>query len=184
MSTLEAASKLGVRQLENGTKLIGRTPHVAPEAWLHAVFAPISHHDVLQLEKSLGRKIPEPYRHFLTSFANGLSIYSECLSLDGLRTSYARRGDEVWQPFAIDTPNVYERPRDADPRHFFIGGYGQDGSLLYIDGVKVYRCSRESVEPLHEWNGFETMLIGEVERLVALFDENGRKKNPKAPTTP
>src|SRR5262245_35891125 len=124
---LEASSDLGVRVLDNGTRLIGHVPHVAPEAWLHIIFAPLSLTQVAQVEHEIATSLPEPFGDFLRR-SNGLSLFSDSLSIHGLRSSYARSGDAVWQPFSIVTPNVPERPRSAGPSLVFVGSYASDGS--------------------------------------------------------
>jgi len=134
------------------------------------------------LEQTLGN-IPQDYREFLLSFGNGLSVFSDNLSLYGLQV-IARSGDDMWQPFPLDTPNFYERPPDAHEEAFFIGGYGQDGSLLFVEKGRVFRCKRDSATSLKEWPSFSEMLVAEVRRLFMLFDDHGRLKNPSAITTP
>lgn len=185
LQVVDQARRFGSRTLADGTLLAGHVPHVAPEAWFHQVFPPLSEADVVQLEREiLRRAIPPAYRAFLTGCSNGLRLFSGSLSLYGLRRNYIRTGDAVWQPFAIETPNLYERPRDASNSCFFIGGYNWDGSRLYIEGEEVFRCSRRSAEPLDRWEGFWDMLLRETERLSMLFDENGRERDSSVPTTP
>lgn len=184
LSVIEAGRSLGCRALENGTQLIGHVPHVAPEAWLHLVFAPLTDTEIRELEeKILKRAIPAVYKEFLT-LSNGLSLFSGSLSLDGFRKNYIRTGDAVWQPFALETPNIYERPRDARDSCFFIGGYKRDGSMLFLENERAFRCARNSVTPLNEWKDFWEMLVSETARLCTLFDDRGRKIDPKGSTTP
>ena len=184
LSIIEKAKSLGFRVLENGTQLVGAVPHVAPEAYIHKVFAPLSENQILYLEGAvLKRSIPASYKELL-AHCNGLSLFSGSLSLDGYRKSYTRHGDEVWQPFAIETPNLIERPADAERDAFFVGGYKADGSVLYILEGKAYRSPRRSAKPLNEWNNFWEMLLSETRRLAELFDETGRKTNPNLPVTP
>jgi hypothetical protein len=185
LEIMERATHLGVRLLENGTRLIGHVPHVAPEAWLHVVFPPLSARHVKQVEKDIGNTLPDSFASFLMR-SNGLSLFSSRLSIDGLRWSYARSGDAAWQPFDIITPNILERPRHSKNSFIFIGGYGSDGSLLYIDNstFKVYRCSNRSAKPLNDWPNFETMLEEEAKRLSLLFDERGHRIDPTQQTTP
>lgn len=101
-------------------------------------------------------------------------LFAGSLSFDGRRTSYARSGD-IEEPFDLDIPNVHERPPDADPELFFIGGYQYDGSLVYLgaDGA-VSRCTRTSAAPLQEWRSLGAFLEAEFERLANLYDDDGR----------
>jgi hypothetical protein len=183
VAILERATPLGVRSLDNGTKLIGHVPHVAPQAWLHVMFSPLNEEQVCNLEQTLQRNIPPDYREFLLSFGNGLCAFSDNLSLYGLQL-ISRSGDNMWQPFPLDTPNFYERPPDASEQAFFIGGYEQDGSLLYLEKGQVFRCNRNAATPLNKWPSFKEMLVAEVKRISTLFDDEGRLKDADAITTP
>ncbi len=179
------AKHLGSRRLDNGTELIGHVPHVAPQAWLHIIFAPLDHMQIQQVERDIGRKLPMEFREFLQK-SNGLSLFSGALSLYGWRSNFNRSEDQAWQPFSIRTPNVSERPSDAHDSLVFIGGYRADGSRLYIDprDSLVHRCSRDSAKPLTTWQDFDTMLASEVERLAAMFDQTGKKVDPRLSTAP
>ncbi len=182
---LESYADLGVRVLDHGTRLIGHVPHVAPEAWFHEIHAPLSAFEIAQLESDLGIEFPKVYADFLQR-TNGLGAFSNHLYLTGLRKSFTRKGEGVWQPFSIRTANDVERPRKSKPSYLFVGGYEPDGSLLYIDTAsdRVYRCSERVANPLHEWPSFEIMLETEVRRLSTLFDRAGRRLYPDRPTTP
>jgi len=177
--------QFGIKELSNGTFLVGKAPHVAPSAWLHAVFAPLSDNQIEELQDKLGILLPDDFRYFLKR-ANGISIFSTSLSIYGHRDNYERNLGSVWQPFDIITPNKYERPKDATKDFFFIGGYDWDGSMLYIDlrTSKVYRCSNETSTPLNEWENLGKMLVEEVDRLIELFDSKGIEIDGNKPTTP
>ena len=176
---------LGSRTLENGTQLIGHVPHVAPEAWLHNLFAPLTKKEIGKVEKELSCSLPDVFAEFLQIY-NGLDLFSSTLSIYGLRKNYNRQGDDVWQPFSISDPNLYERPKDAKPSQLFIGGYNWDGSKLYLnmETGEVIRCSKQSVRPLNHWSDFPCMLLSETERIAKLFDESGREIRPDEPTIP
>ncbi len=175
VALLESHNHLGERVLSNGTRLIGHVPHVAPEAWLHEIFAPLGADDVARLEDALGIEMPGCFTEFLKR-ANGLRVFSGHLYICGLRTNYVRTGEAVRQPFSILTPNLDERPARSKETYFFIGGHEPNGHQFYIDRatLRVYRCSERSAKPLQEWPSFEAMLEAEVQRLSALFDREGR----------
>ena len=185
LQVIEAARHLGSRTLEDGTELIGHVPHVAPEAWLHIIYAPLSQARVEDVSIQIGRPVAKEYQSFLQRM-NGLSLFSGELSLFGLRSDFRRTGDAVRQPFSIRTPNTVERPRDADEALVFIGSYFDDGSMLYIDPhtSEVHRCSRTSVESLNRWKSFFVFLDSEAERLATLFDVEGRMIDPSVSTAP
>jgi hypothetical protein len=185
MQIIQKAKEFGYRKLPNGAQLFGRVPHVAPEAWLHAVFAPLSSAGISDVEKQLAIDLSPSLRDFLAN-ANGLTLFSTSLSLYGLRTDFSRQGDSSWQPFDIITPNTLERPRGAKPSFIFIGSYDWDGSLLYVDSryEKVYRCANVSPKPLNEWPGFWEMLTAESARLATHFDGTGHELDLARPTIP
>jgi hypothetical protein len=179
LQTIDSYKHLGERVLSNGTRLVGHVPHIAPEAWLHEVYRPLSDKEVRKAETALHCTMPAVFSDFLQR-CNGLGLFSGSLSIYGLRSSYERTGDAVWQPFDISTPNVDERPRGSKPSFLFVGGYSEDGSKLYIDNVdlKVYRCKQRSAKPINQWPSFEAMLEGEVQRFSTLFGPDGRELNP------
>lgn len=169
-----------------GAILIGKAPHIAPEAWLNTLYPPLSKNDVQALEKELGMEIPIDYKKFLLDVSNGLDILVGTFCLDGLRRNYKRSTDESRQPFSIITANIRERPRNAADDYFFIGGYDWDGSYLYIDKRTsiVHYCDRDDATSLFQWETFEQMLISELKRIYSLFDERGRKIDEDLYTTP
>lgn len=179
------AKTLGVRELKTGTMLIGHVPHVAPEAWLHQIHPPLADAELHFLESHLKKTFPAIFRQFLKR-ANGLNVFSSSLSIDGFRKDFSREDDAAWQPFNIITPNTVEKPPDAKDTYLFIGGYGEDGSLLYIclDDQRVFRCSRDSSKPLNQWKDFGEMLTKEVKRIRPFFDSLGRKINSGQPIVP
>ena len=175
---LESYEHLGKKVLSNGTKLIGHVPHVAPEAWFHLIFAPLSECDVSRVQEELEAvAIPKQYLNLLQR-CNGLSVFSDHMNIFGLRYNYARTGDDVWQPYSIRTPNIDERPSWARQSLFIIGGYSSDGARVYLETSKgrVYKCKRTSSKPLQEWASIEEMLLQEAKRLSLLFDSEGRKR--------
>lgn len=177
--------QLGEIMLADGTRLIGRVPHVAPEAWLHQLFGPLAPEKVHDLQESLHFRFPKELADFYT-LCNGLNMFSCTLCIYGRRTSYARRGEAIWQPFDIVAANTIERPRDSSDTMIFVGSYNWDGSLVYIDCAtgRAARCARDAVCPLSQWPSFEKMLTTEVVRIARLFDEHGRQKDDEAATTP
>lgn len=179
------AEPLGGRVLSDGTRLIGAIPHVGPDAWLHALFPGLREPELRQLEESLGGPLPCELREFYRRF-NGLSLFNDALSIFGLRQKLGRTGDAAWQPFSILTPNGPERPPDSPPGLTFIGGYGWDGSLVFIgpSDKRVVRCLKTSSTPLNQWANLGEFLSHEAARLAVHFDDRGRQIQPTSPTVP
>jgi hypothetical protein len=163
-SVAEQARPSGYHRQDDGTELFGRTPERGSDAWLHIVFAPLTSEEVEALESKLGTAIPKAYREWLGR-VNGVSLFADELSLDGLQRA-SLRDPARQQPYSLITPNVDERLSDASPDAFFIGGYGEDGSLLYIArGGAVHRCARDSAQAVASWGDLPSMLVAEVKRL-------------------
>lgn len=183
-ATVDEARSLGTKRLENGAELVGRVPHVAPQAWLHILFAGLRDEEIEKLRHEVGRELDPAFTRFLSNL-NGLSLFSDSLAINGLRKRN-RRDPMDREPFSIRIPNVVERPKDAKETYLFVGSYSSDGSRLYIDtgDGRAHRCSRDSAEPLNTWPGFFEMLNREATRIAALFDQQGRKLRPAMPVTP
>ena len=163
----------------------GHIPLIAPEAYNIYTFAPLTEERLALLERVLNREVPKQYKIFLTLFSNGMHIFHRCLNLYGLQGSI-NRDLGIQGPFDLSTPNVYERPSNADSNCFFLGSYSYDGSLLYIkdDVSTVYYCARRDATPLKEWNSFSEMLIEEIQRLKSLHGADGMLQVPREETLP
>jgi hypothetical protein len=179
------AESFGMRILPNGVRLIGHIPHVAPEAYFHVIYPPLSDKDIEDIEEAIGRSLPSALKLFYNN-TNGIKLFAYSLSIDGLRKSFDRIGDDAWQPYSIITPNTIERPHDVDHDLVFFGGYRWDGSMLCMSphSSVVYRLSRETAIPLNVWSCFDEMIINEVNRLSNIYDSKGYKLDCNMPTTP
>lgn len=186
MNQLKKWEKGGLKTLSNGTVLVCNVPHVASQAWLHEIYAPLKDEDIEELETEMGKKLPVDYIEFLRC-ANGINIFSDSLSLWGKRSSYSRKGDDAIQPYdivALSEELVDEIPEDW----LTIGSYSWDGSVIIYDTNKdkrrVCRCTSDDYEILQEWPNLWNWLKNEVVRLSKLFDENGVEYDENTPTTP
>lgn len=169
--TIDDARSQGEQHLADGTHLIGRAPDIAPQAWMHILFEGLSQAELAVVQRSIGRTVPESLAKFLTQ-SNGLSLFSDALFIAGLRRGNRRNADPPeWQPFSIERLNTTERHPQAMDYHVIVGGYGGDGSLLYIDSRdgSANRCSWESIRPVQSWRGLFEMLSDEAVRIAALW---------------
>jgi hypothetical protein len=169
---------LGKKNLDSGTILIGRAPHIAPEAWLHRIYNSLTYFQIEQLQSDCKHQIPLSYQQFLLK-SNGLAVFNTTLSLYGMRGNYIRDIADGWQPFDLISPNTIERMSNATENMLIIGSYNYDGSKLYIDSIthKVHLCDRYNAASLFEWKSFDVMLEQEVKRLITLFDKDGKRIN-------
>ncbi len=179
-------SYLGIRESQLGATLIGKAPHIAPEAWLNSIYPTLNDGEIEGLEQSLGVKIPFSFKEFLNQFSNGLTVMTDSLYLYGKRNNHNRGSIEfVRQPYDIIEFNQYETPKNASKELFFIGGYNWDSSHLYmLPDQTVHYCRRYDATSLLSWDSLSTMLEAEISRLYSLFDSKGVKVDNKAPTTP
>lgn len=186
LNTINEYQYLGVKELSNGTKLIGHVPSVGKLAYFHRLYCKLSMDDFSNLEKDLGMKIPDQYKFFLLNISNGLSIFSAAINLYGLRHNYNRTGEDMYQPIHIEDANKLRRIPEASDDVLFIGSYKSDGSKIFIksDSDTVYRCERYSMNVLHEWDNLEVFLEQECKRLKDHFDSDGNRIDKKRPTTP
>jgi len=184
LEILKSYHHLGEKLLKNGTLLIGKAPHIAPEAYLHSIYKSLTETEIIETEKILKQTIPEDYKEFLC-VSNGLNIFNTTLSLYGRRTNYSRSIEDI-QPFDLDISNNYEKPLNADQNMFIIGSYDWDGSYLYIDknDNTVHLCTGENAESLFQWKNFAEMLLSETNRLIKLFDKNGEEIDSSKSTLP
>lgn len=169
----------GARTTAFGAELICHVPHIAPEAWLHELHAPLTEPQLCSLEARLERAIPRDIRRFFRFRANGLHLFSDSYSVHGRRWSLERIGDAAIQPYCIASTNdPRERFRGCPPEFFFFGSYSEDGSrMAYPDPSKsdeVWRVNRETGHKIAEWPDFWTWLVREATHYSALYDDCGR----------
>ena len=189
MKILRKWDHLGSRTTARGVRLIGKTPHRGSMAYFHDVYELLSEEQISLIEQKILRPLPSALRTFYRK-ANGLSIFSNELSIGGLRHDYSREltDEGAYQPGSLEEGNLYERIQGYSNDMVFFGWYMMDpGFNVYIrDGEeKIIMCPRRQTEPtLYEWPDFETFLLSEAERLAALFNTEGRLIDNEIPTIP
>ena len=186
MKYIQTFGKYGCKEYENGTKLYGHAPFIAPKAYNFRVFSALSEQEIIKLEQDMHREIPIAYRSFLMKNANGMNLFNTTLSFYGMRKSYCRSSEAIPEPFSLSELNRFERPKNAKESHFFIGGYDNDLSKLYInteDGT-VHFCKRWDATSLLSWNSFEEMILSETRRLLSLHNDRGEILVPHEKTLP
>lgn len=129
------------------------------------------------MEQILGFPLPVELAEFYRGL-NGASLFSDSLSIYGLRTSHDRTNARLVEPYGIETANSYERLKGAPRFAVFMGFYANDGSHLYMDADQgmVHHCGRFDPRPLHSWLNLHTMLESEIRRISTYFLTNGERK--------
>lgn len=176
-ATLEAAldewGRLGCRALTTNVRQVGHVPHVAPEGYLFTIFPGLSDSDIDSVENDLAIPFHESLRSFYRVF-NGLSLYSDSLSIYGMRSSYVREGEASIQPYSIATSNGPERIAGISREDVVIGFYNYDGSKVIMRRTgELTRTPRKGFVPLETWRSLDEFLCLELTRLRQLFDEEG-----------
>lgn len=177
-SILDRWHEQGSRVLNNGAELICHVPHVAPEAWFHTLYAPLTEADIKLLEADLGVQLPL-HLSSLYCRTNGLKAFSDELAVYGLRRNYIRTGDDARQPYEVREPNTYfSLPGWQRGQCLVVGSYREDASpVLYPNrsGSEIARVDRGTGEVLARWPSLWVWLRKELERLATLYDERGRR---------
>lgn len=153
---------------------IGRAPHIAELAWMHAVYNPLSLEEINLFETEVDFTIPGVYRTFLTQM-NGCSIFTHSISLFGYRKALSRSVEMAYSfPFSLSNPNLLERNGLAG-NYFVIGSYRKDGSKVVIDlkDNTVKRLDKRDFVVYNIWPDLENFLFNEIERMIDCAENNG-----------
>jgi hypothetical protein len=170
---------LGQKPYPDGTEWIGHTPHRAPEAYLHQLYAPLGAIGIGQMESEISYRLPDNFRCFLM-LHNGIGLFANYISIYGLRTSWSRTNlvEAGQQPFSILVSNIKRRPINAPDDVLFIGSLGDNNDLIGMnpDG-RVFRW--ESDDPFSgsakSYSSVFTFLLEEANEVAVLFDRYGRR---------
>lgn len=165
------ASK-GEKTLANGARLICPNPSIAPEAWLHVVFAPLNLEAIQKLKQETSIPLPEDFCQFLLC-SNGVTIFGYQIDIYGVRKSYVRTGDDAWQPFDILHLNEQTmKPAGSPNTVVYFGTMDNGESWCFFEpasnGYRVGKTPRERFKPIQYWEDFWSWLMSETYRLASL----------------
>lgn len=172
---------LGCKSYPDGTEWIGHTPHRAPEAYLHQLYAPLDDVRINQLEIELLNRIPDSFRCFLT-LHNGIGLFANYINVYGLRTSWSRTNllEAAQQPFSILVPNVKRRPLNAPDDVIFLGSLGKNRQLVGArpDGG-VFLWEGDDTFPIlsKSYSSVFAFLLEEATNAATLFGPDGRRRD-------
>lgn len=183
---LKEWKEIGEKVTANQTLLIGKVPHIAPEAWFHSIYNGLNEDQILDIETRLKKVLPNHLRECLKT-ANGLKMFSNSVSIWGRRTSYARTGEEAYQPYDIIDLNE-DLSSEISNDWLAFGSYFWDGSTMFYDLTsnddKVFICERDSMKKMKTWDNIYLWLEEEINRLSKMYDFNGVEIDEDAPTIP
>jgi hypothetical protein len=157
-------------------------PLVAPEAYLHIIYKPVSKDIVLNSARRM--KIPKIFIDFLSK-QNGARLFSGSLLIFGVIRSGSLVRRDSPPPLNIEFENSDNNGFDSD-RYLAVGGYGYDGSTICIDRSDgcVGLFHRDEKHPTIAWHDFDEWIKTEIMRLSEIFDTTGRILVNKSATVP
>jgi hypothetical protein len=161
---LEMSSNAGDATNELGTRLIGHAPHIAPKAYIHVVYAPLSEVYLHELKGRLGRPVPPEYEAFLAN-ANGMSLFVGEMRVLGYVPLERRASVSVYHyPSNLMIPNVSARLVGLSHGAVVVGWYKADGSYAVVEeGGTVTRFDpKGGGSVMRKWSGFDSWLSSEV----------------------
>lgn len=172
---LERWRPLGERRYGDGTLLLGWMPNLGVGAYLHRLFGPAAHEDVVRVEGVMQQEFPDCLKEFY-QYHNGSDFFRE-LPIYGFRRSYDRADFDAMacNPFDILVPALVNRPMSPSGRGVKFSRY-VDKSMCFAepDGsiVRVSHASPHVVS--NRWSSLDAWLVGEVKRLSKLYDDSGK----------
>lgn len=161
---LETSSNAGDSTNEMGTRLIGHVPQIAPKAYMHVVYAPLTEAQLREFRGRLGRPVPAEYGEFLTH-ANGLSLFVGEMRVLGYVPTMRRASTSVHNyPSNVMIPNVSARIAGLSHGAVVVGWYRADGSYVAIEenGTVIQLDSKLRVGCMQTWPSFDSWVTSEI----------------------
>ena len=188
-ASLQRHAHLGTRSFGDGTALIGHLPRLAPHAFLHRIFGPLSDTEIRQIEERLQMQVPpslaEFYRHF-----NGVMLFDTAICVYGLRRSWDRADVDAMQcnPFDVYVPTLTYRSCSPSGHGIAISQYDDLSQVLVEPDGTVVRVRESPLHPgevLNRWGSLGDWLLSECRRVEDCIDRDGTfAYNPKETMPP
>lgn len=166
---LENSSNAGDSTNEMGTRLIGHVPQIAPKAYMHVVYAPLTEAQLLEFRGRLGRPVPHEYGEFLTH-ANGLSLFVGEMRVLGYVPITRHDSRSVYNyPSSVMIPNVSARIGGLSHGAVVVGWYKADGSYVAIEesGTVIRLESKVRVSGVQTWTSFDSWITSEIRAMTS-----------------
>lgn len=166
-------SHLGTRELKNGTRLIGNTPKINKDSYLHELYNSLTNEEVESIEAKLDKKLPSGLKEFFLKH-NGCNLFHSLTGIYGLKKFESRSDPEIAYsyPYDIITPNLEYRKFSPSRSGVLIKRY-TDESLIFAepDGCVIRYSELRGL--IKTWNGIGEYLVSECGRLEKFFDKDG-----------
>jgi hypothetical protein len=173
--------------VHNGVRFKTNVPWVAPKAYLHILFPPVSPEILRQRTAEL--EIPTELAEFYSQW-NGADFFAGTLAIYGLLPDkyVINRGDWRSQiPFDLIAETRRWRAELSKHNLLCFGSYSYDRSPVCVSrdsGVVTAFASDRIERTRATWPSFEEFFSRELERLSAFFDDKGRCDFPPAALLP
>jgi hypothetical protein len=163
-SVLHWASQRGEKLLDNGVRLVEPAPDIAPKAWRHIVYPPITENEILGIETTLRQRLPQDLREFYKNY-NGISLFGGGVTIWGKRQDYVREGDGMWQPFDLVQHNAAgNRPSGSPYQLIYFGSSERGSNRLFFepDSGEIGKTSAYSFTEIVRWPNFKAFILSEI----------------------
>jgi hypothetical protein len=167
---------------EGGGLAVCHRPQVAPMAYLHLVYPPLSEAAIDAADEHYSRPIPAAYRAFL-GCANGCRLFEgfdlggSLLQNDGAEHIDRSLANVLGHPISLSYGNSVERPSGLSETVLIIGGmtgWNARGALAMTQAGDVALVHPDDGHDVAvRWPSLEAMLLSEIERRGAMFDAAG-----------
>lgn len=178
--TTERYRSVGDVVQSDGTLCVVNLKEYGPKAFLHEFYPGLGDRELRKASKEIGNRIPDELRSFYLKM-NGFRCYYGAINLFGYVENEAN-SELKFRPYSLIRANESSRkPRNTIDDYLFIGSYGIDASLVYINTIdgKVYRTPRNGIVPLNSWSGFEDWIATEIPRLNQYYTADGACAMPR-----
>lgn len=179
----ERFGHLGMSDLPNGTRLIGKIPNAPGNWFLASLYAGLNLKQIEKMEEIINTSLPTPLKEFYGQF-NGLRLFG-LFFIDGLR--FMMGGPEMppgtpnYQPISLEQTQrqLFLYMEDPPVGAVFFGGYLGQEYRLYITPASnsVFLCSFTDPTPIYEWKSIGAMVLDMAEKHSDLYNEEGLPKN-------
>lgn len=158
-------------------------PWVAPEAYLNIIFKPADEATLASVATEL--QLPGAVIDLLRQH-NGAHLFSGALNIFGVTPAgqlLNRRDPYSLPPFSIERENKPWRLQ-PDPQYLVVAAYGFDGAMVCAQrsDSRVFLFRKGDRVPVASWDGLDSWIVSECNRLSTLFEDDGHLLRARSET--